>query len=102
MAANSEAEFLFRIWVHPYDSPDVEVWYHGLESTDPGRRFVSEWAMTSIQDEDAHELFSLDKTKYWQVVGRARICGWFDYWGEYDEEITVLEFEKSEVPPDFW
>lgn len=99
----SRIEFEFRVWVHPEDSDtaDIEIWSPELEPTD-GNRSVDEWARESLSYEDLHELFDLDKTKHWQVVGRASIHGWCNAWdGEYDEEIEVVEFKKAEVP-DSW
>lgn len=96
------AEFFFRLWVYPEDSDpaDIETWYQGLDPTTPdhGSLSIAEWARNHLQEEDLHELFDLDKDKYWQVVGKGTIYGSFDYFGEYDEEFNVIEFQKEEVP----
>lgn len=99
-------EFLFRIWIHPElgDPPEIEVWYHGLEPTESRKGFFSEWAraaLCELQSEFWDE-FGLDKEKYWQVVGKATLQGRFDYCGEYDEDLDVIEFDKAEVPDSFW
>ncbi len=97
-------EFYFRVWVHPVDGDpsDVYTWYQGLEPTDSKSSFIEDWSSESLRNEDFHELFDLDPTKHWQVVGKAKIYGSFDYWGEYDEEITIIEFQKAEVPDSFF
>ena len=96
-------EFFFRVWVHPEDGdpPEIEVWYHGLEETNFKKAMVSEWVYEAMTCEDFHEVFKLDKTKHWQVLGTAKIEGWFDYYGEYDESLEIFDFEKVEVP-DSW
>jgi hypothetical protein len=96
----SKVEFSFRAWVHPIngDPPGIEVWYAGLEATEPGKGLVSDWARESLRNEDMHELFELDGEKHWQVVGRCTLHGWFDYFGEYDEELDLIEYAKAEVP----
>lgn len=101
----SSCEFSFRIWVHPEleDPPEIEVWYHGLEITKPGNCFCSEWALNALYDLQSKfwDIFDLDKTKHWQVFGRAVVAGRFDYYGEYDEDVDLIEFEKAEVPDGF-
>ena len=102
MSGPKRCEFMFRVWVHPADPADIEVWYHGIESVDSKSRFVSEWARESLINEDFQELFGLDETKHWQVVGKGVIRGSFDYFGEYDEEFDVIEFEAAEVPESYF
>lgn len=99
-----QAEFNFRAWVHPEDgdAATVEVWYQGLEPTDLKKVSVADWAQESFYNEDFHALFDLDKTKHWQVVGTGKIRGWYDYFGEYDEELTVDDYEKEEVPAEWF
>jgi len=105
---NERAEFNFRVWIYPEDGdpPEIEVWWHGLESTDPSRRFMSEWVSESLETElvlsDVYDLFDLDRDKHWQVVGKGEITGWYDYYGEYDETFDVIEYEKAEVPESFY
>jgi len=96
----SKVEFGFRVWVHPEDGDpaDIEVWFQGLEPTESGKCHVSDWAREILCNEDFHDLFDLDKDKHWQVVGKGTLHGWYDYFGEYDEEFDVIEFEKAEVP----
>jgi len=96
---SSTVDFKFRVWVNPEmgDPPEIEVWYDGIEPTDCKTGFVSEWAEEAMLNEDFWSLFDLDKEKYWQVVGDARIEGHFDHYGEYDEWVSVLRFEKAEV-----
>lgn len=98
-----QVEFSFRVWVHPEDGDpaDIEVWFYGLEPTLPNRCFVSDWARESLCNENFHTLFELDKDKHWQVVGKGTLRGWYDYWGEYDEEFDVIEYEKAEVPEEW-
>lgn len=94
----SKAEFCFRCWVHPTGDPsEIEVWFNGLEETKSDRRFVSEWAKDAMECEDLRAIFDLDDSKHWQVVGKAVVSGEFDYWGEYDEDVTIVEFQKAEV-----
>lgn len=101
---SDKVAFSFRIWVHPEDgdSADIEVWYQGLEPTDLRKVHIADWARESLWNEDFYRLFDLDRTKHWQVVGKATIRGWYDYWGEYDEEIDLIEFEKAEVPEEWF
>lgn len=96
-------EFGFRVWVHPEDGdpPEIEVWYPALEQTVVGQSLVTDWAQESMSYEDFHSIFALDSTKHWQVVGRAEIRAGHDLWGEYDEELIVLEFEVEEVPEEW-
>lgn len=94
----SKAEFSFRVWVHPEDGDpaDIEVWYQGLESTEPGKRTTTDWIMESFPNEDFHRLFDLDTDKHWQVVGKGVLQVMYSL-GEYDEEISIVEFSKAEV-----
>ena len=95
-------EFCFRVWAHPEDPADIEVWHHGLEPTVIGKHtYFAEWARESLSNEDFHELFKLDKSKHWQIVGKMTLNGSYDYFGEYNEEMDLIEFEKAEVP-DGW
>jgi len=101
----SSVEFLFRVWVHPEDGdpPDVEVWWQGLESANHTQRFVSDWVYESFGEYfDFREQFDLDKSKHWQVVGKATIKGSYDSHLEYDETIDIEEFEKVEVPQSYF
>lgn len=97
-------EFGFRVWVYPDDGDpaDVEVWYQGLESIAPDTCFESDWARECFYNEDFYDIFDLDKTKNWQVVGKFILRGSRDYFGEYEEELEVIEFEKVEVPESFY
>lgn len=99
-----EVEFYFRVWVHPEggDPAEVEVWYQGLEPTDASKGFASDWISESLYNEDFYALFDLDKTKNWQVVGKGTLKGVYDYFGEYDEDLNIVEFEKAEVPDWFY
>lgn len=101
---SSRIEFSFRVWVHPEDSdpPDIEVWFQGLEPTESGRCYASDWARDSLSNEDFHDLFELDKTKHWQVVGKGTLQGHYDYYGEYDEDFDVIEYEIAEVPESWY
>lgn len=107
---STSVDFEFRVWLHPEmgDPPDLEVWWYGLEATKPAGRFVSEWAEASLAELDFHSEFApekaktLDKTKHWQIVGKARLRGWYDGWGEYDEELSILEFLIEEVPEEWF
>lgn len=91
------AEFKFRIYVSPLDGdpPVIAVWYHGLEVN--RSRTVAEWVYESFQDNDHRQDFELAPDKYWQVVGTARLHGAYDWQGEYDETIDILEFQKLEM-----
>ena len=98
MKSNPLVEFLFRVWLYPEDGDptEIEVWYHGLEEISETKRSISEWARESFSCEDFRHLFKIENTdKCWQIIGKATIRGWFDYWGEYDEEIDIIEYEKS-------
>ena len=97
-------QFNFRIWVHPEDGdpPDIEVWWHGLEHTGPDKGFMSDWIHEALTCEDFHHTFDLDTDKHWQVVGKGELTGWYDYWGEYDESLDVIEYEKAEVPESYY
>lgn len=106
----TKCEFCFRVWVHPEDSDpaEVEVWYQGLEETSVPRhqsQSITEWARMSFVDQDFHDLFRLDKTKHWQVIGKATLSGGYcggEYGGEYDEDIMINEYVKAEVPPEWF
>ena len=99
---DTTCEFLFRVWISPEDgdSPQVETWYPGLEDMAPAGRSVAEWAQQVLTDGDIYELFPVGRDKYWQVVGSARLRGWYDSFGEYDEDLTILEYRADEVPDD--
>lgn len=104
ITGNNSVEFLFRVWVHPEDEDpqDVEVFYPELEPLEPGTRLRSEWALDSLQNEDFYDLFDLDKTKHWQVVGKGVVRGSYDYYGDYDEELEVVEYRKCQVPESYF
>lgn len=97
-------EFEFRVWVHPADEdpPEIEVWYPGLEETDGKKGLVSDWVRAAMANEDFAAEFGLDPTKHWQVVGKGRLCGSHSYYGEYDEDLSILEFTKAEVPEPYF
>lgn len=94
----STANFYFRIWFHPDDVPEIETWFQGLECDRCHN--VSNWVQSSFSEEDFEKLFDLDISKHWQIVGTAKIRGSHDYYGEYDEEIDIIEFSKQEVSED--
>lgn len=96
------AEFLFRVWVHPADPPDIEIWHHDFEPTESGRRSVAEWAKESLSYVDLHDQFDLDESSHWQVIGKAQIDSWFDLYDDYDEELIILEFKKQQVPEEWF
>ncbi len=100
----NSCEFNFRVWVCPKDGDpsNIETWFQGLESTDKNTRTIADWTKESLANYDLYDLFHLDQNKYWQVVGKAVIEGWTDCFGEYDESIEIIEFEKTEVPKSFF
>lgn len=93
-------EIRFRVWMHPEDGdpPQIEVWFDDLEPTEPRRRFYSEWAQETLQNEDFRALFDLPPDGHWQVVGRGMLHGRYMADGEYDEDFTVTHFTKAPVP----
>lgn len=95
-------KFSFRVWVHPDESADIEVWYQGLEPTDDRSRLFTDWIRESISCEDFQSLFDLNKDEHWQVVGTGTIRASYDYQGEYDEEFDVDTFEKQVVPAEWF
>tara|TARA_R110000868_G_scaffold45841_4_gene151811 strand:- start:354 stop:683 length:330 start_codon:yes stop_codon:yes gene_type:complete len=97
------AEFSFRVWIHPVDgdSADIETWCYELEPTDEKRLSIAEWAKEHLANLDLHNLFELNPDKHWQIIGKATLTGSYDYQGEYDEELDLIEFQKAEVP-DRW
>lgn len=93
--------FQFRVWLRPDENPDIEVWYHEFEDTSKSR-LVSDWILDSMSDEDLCDAFKLDPEKHWQVIGRGVIRGWYNAFGEYDEQITWVDVqfkEESPLPP---
>ena len=101
---SSRIEFGFRVWVHPEgsDPPDIEVWFQGLEPTESGKWFASDWAYGRLSDEDFHDLFELDKTKHWQVVGKGTLHRQYGEYGECDENLDIIEYEKADVPESWY
>lgn len=97
----SSCRFNFRAWLLQEDCHEVFTWYQGLEPMDAKSRPVADWALESLSNNDLYDLFDLDKSKDWQVVGTASIRGWFDFFGEYDEEITVEDMESVEIPAEW-
>ena len=97
--SEKQYEFQFRIWLHPKDGdpPEVETWHQGLDPVDTQCRPVSEWARELLFCYDFNDEFNLSDSKHWQIVGTAVISSEFDYYGEYDEEITFGDFEFTEV-----
>lgn len=94
-------EFFFRAYVFPFDGdpPEYQVWYPGLETIkEEGRLTITEWVRYLFDNEDLRERFSLDPDKGWQVFGKGRLEGRYDYYGEYDEEMDILEYQIAELP----
>lgn len=98
--------FGFRAWVYPEcdEAPaTIEVWHRELELTTPKKRRLTEWVLDAFCNENLYDLFELDKSKHWQVVGEGVLSGWHDsYSGEYDEELEVTEYKKAEVPAEWF
>lgn len=95
-----EVTFNFRVWLWPLDEepPTLEFWWQGLEITSDTERSVSEWVEEALLNTDFYEEFKLDTSKYWQVIGTGTLRGSFDYWGEYDEELTLeVESHREET-----
>jgi hypothetical protein len=95
----------FRIWTCPQDrdvSADIEIWHQGLEPVSSDKRSVAEWAREHLRELDLVELFDLDNSKHWQIVGKGTLEGWHDHNDEYDETFDVLSFEKLEVPAEWF
>ena len=95
----SSAYFRFRVWFHAHGDPaDVEVFYEGFEpQLEPKERSVTEWIKESFGNMDFCELFGLDETKAYQIVGEAKLSGEYNYLGDYDEAVTPISFEKQEL-----
>ena len=91
-------QFEFRIWIYPEDPPDIETWCYELEPTVSLRIGIAEWARESLQCEDFESLFSIKEGEAWQVIGKGEISGSYDYYGEYDEMLDVIEFQKEPIP----
>lgn len=97
---DSRATIRFRAWVWPQEEcyKEIEVWHHELEPIESGKRSVAEWALDHLSEVvDFHYRFNLDPEKYWQVLGIGELHGWWDYWGEYDEDFTVHDYQVEEI-----
>ena len=77
--------------------PDVEIFYNHPEVCKKGTRTVTDWIRESIQNEEPHCIWDLDKAKAYQILGKGTLKGWFDYWGEYDEEMKLNATSITEV-----
>lgn len=94
--------FEFRLFIDESDR-DLEVWVYEFEIVEAcGKRTVCDWVKESFFDlVDPYEDFKLDEAKPWQVIGRGNITGHYDYVGEYEEHINIIEFKTQELPSDY-
>lgn len=92
-------EFKFRVLLPPKDtdSPTVTVWYPEFEYHAKGRS-ITEWATLSLQELDIRDNISdLKDDKCYEIIGVATIQGRWDTFGEYDEELIIVESKHQEV-----
>ena len=104
MYRHSVMEFKLRVWLTPdhIDQTRFDVWFDGLEDISQGRRPESEWAYEFVNGIDLWDLADLDKSKCYQIYATIRLVGSYDYWGEYDEDFTVLAIDFQEVPESYF
>lgn len=96
-------EFFFKIVHIPSEeSTEVEVWCHELEDPD-NFGSLQEWCQNAFNDEVSLNFdqivkeWELDPTKSYQLIGKASVEGSYDPFGEYDEEVTIIECSKVEL-----
>lgn len=97
-----KVEFYFRIWIfNDENSDDIyedeEVFVYTLDKfSTAATKSSTEWAKYSLCNEDYFQLFGLDDTKNWQIVGKAVLAGGY-VGNEYDETLDIVEYQKTEV-----
>lgn len=96
------AEVQFRVWLRDGEVERVETWCHDFVPLTAGRRSGDEWAAEHLQSVNWFADCNLDPAKDWQILGRGRLVGETDYWGDYDEQLDLDEYEAVEVPPGWW
>lgn len=98
----TSAYFRFRVWFHSNgDSANVEIFYEGFEpQLEPKERSVTAWIKESFEGMDFCELFGLDETKSYQIVGEAKLSGEYGPLSDYDEYVTPISFAKQELKDD--
>lgn len=63
-----------------------------------------EWVRRAIEDYNLLEDFGykMSEEQNWYICGEGSIKGWYDYWGEYDEELDLEYAHIEEVPDSFF
>lgn len=85
-------DFQFRVWYRDGEWEDLLVWYEGLDTSTPTTRSRTEWAYEALSgflSGIEPDYVGVHDDGLWQVYGEAKLSGGYDYWGEYDEEVTI-------------
>jgi len=91
-------EFHFRhYWC--VDDSFTEIFVIGFDAAPvlETSRKLSEWALDYFQNLDAVEEFELVEGRFYEIIGRMKVTGSTDYYGEYDEYHEVFDLIKHEV-----
>lgn len=100
-----KAKFQARVFLLGEEAVDLEIWVHELDPMDDEHLPGDEWVEEFLSWHDADWYREQCRVEIpagdVQLLIQGRLKGWFDYWGEYDEEIEFDEVEFAEVPEDY-
>lgn len=99
-------EILARIVIFDRLINSVETLSFEFLPENPSRRTCDEWAKEHLSDYCVDELLRLigvsqDDHSAYQILMKITMKGWYDYFGEYDEEMNIIEI-KSQKMSDDW
>lgn len=99
-------EVLARIVVSDRLINSVETLSFDFLPEDPNRRTYDEWANEHLSDYPVDELLDLigvsnDDHGTYQILMKIIMKGWYDSFGEYDEEMNIIEVESQKMTDDW-
>lgn len=109
MPPDNSIEFFFRLYI--FDTGDgvndIEIFIYDFSPMDR-KAYPDEWVRNHVSrcwdEEWVRKNCKLPQTSNFQVIGRAKLCGWFDPYPieEYDEDSEILESRCIPVPEGWW
>ncbi len=94
-------EFHARLFVIDGRYVKTKFWSNEMEPMDCRHRSVDEWAEESVTSHFGPECFDIPTEGNYQALVHAKIVGSFDYQGEYDEDIEVVEVACEQMPDEY-
>jgi len=98
-----EANFEARAVFYKKELQDLEVWVYELEPLEDTRRRITDWVFEHLfawEFDMFADMLDLPGDTC-EVIFKAGIAGYTDYYGDYEEYVDIVE-QQSQALPEKW